>query len=435
MVQVLNPNGTKQSAHYDSLNRPGIASKAQRQTERVYDAIGRWTWSRTNALGQLVEIVQPPIPGDSAGADTTYSYDVVGNLTKIIWGLDKQESDFRYNSVGRLTAEFLPEKNRTLNASGDYVGGAGQWSDVFTYDNRSNLAAHTDARGVKAYYDYQVGTSNLRQTDPLNRLQQIYFDTSKQSDTTSPILASPRGLYSYVGNGDLTRLAQVSAMVGCTVVSSTQYTYDPEERLSSKTDSIPGAPNFVLSYAYDALNRLVEKTYPAEFGIARQPQKKLSYNYDVGGALSELKIDGEDYLSQIQFDASGQATSMTVGPTGAQQTRETYTYDPATDLLSAQQVQHGNSALLNLRYTYFGNGQLRQLIEAPGVANYDYDPLGRLTGVQASIGSVWSEAYAYDHMEQDQRYRLWYGPRRHPHAAGWAGRNTHSAKWVISTNL
>ena len=86
---------------------------------------------------------------------------------------------------------------------------------------------------------------------------------------------------------------------------------------------------------------------------------------------------------------------MTVGPTGFQQTRETYTYDPATDLLSAQQVQRGNSALLNLRYTYFGNGQLRQLIEGFGVAYYDYDPLGRLTPVQASIGSVWSEAYAY----------------------------------------
>ena len=59
--------------------------------------------------------------------------------------------------------------------------------------------------GASQDYDYQVGTSNLRQTILLNRLQQIYFDTSKQSDTTSPILASPRGLGFVRGNGE-TRL-------------------------------------------------------------------------------------------------------------------------------------------------------------------------------------------------------------------------------------
>ncbi len=42
-----------------------------------------------------------------------------------------QTRSFKYDSLGRLTAQKLAETSPTLNSAGSYVG-SGQWSDVFT---------------------------------------------------------------------------------------------------------------------------------------------------------------------------------------------------------------------------------------------------------------------------------------------------------------
>jgi YD repeat-containing protein len=54
------------------------------------------------------------------------------------------------------------------------------WSDVFEYDERSNLVRRTDARGVKTNFVYA--------NDPLNRLQSINYDkTSAVNDPNKPL--------------------------------------------------------------------------------------------------------------------------------------------------------------------------------------------------------------------------------------------------------
>jgi RHS repeat-associated protein len=75
---------------------------------------------------------------------------------------------------------------------------------------------------------------------------------------------------------------------------------------------------------------------------------------------------------------------------------ETFNYDHATGLLSSQGVRRGSSTLLDLAYTYFPSGQLRQLSEGGETLNYDYDNLGRILDVKASGSNTWSEAYAFD---------------------------------------
>jgi len=76
---------------------------------------------------------------------------------------------FRYDSFSRMTHQKLAERDATLNDYGDWIG-TGQWSDVFSYDSRSNLTQSVDARGVKTTFIYN--------NDPLNRLLKVEYDKS-----------------------------------------------------------------------------------------------------------------------------------------------------------------------------------------------------------------------------------------------------------------
>lgn len=95
------------------------------ETTRVQDAWGRERWGRTDALGHLVEIVEPDPNGSgsvaSNGLLTTYGYNTIDKLTDVYQGA--QHRQFKYDSLGRLTKQKLAEANATLNDNGTYVGG------------------------------------------------------------------------------------------------------------------------------------------------------------------------------------------------------------------------------------------------------------------------------------------------------------------------
>jgi len=211
---IQNPNGSEKTVFYSETNRPSSASNAPGQTVRSVDEVGRERWSRTDALGRLVEVVEPAANGNGSvlaagNVETAYSYNALVLLTHVLQGPDQQERDFQYDLLGRLTAEYLAEKSRTLDANGDYVGVHcpdclrwGQWSDIFTYDGHSNLISHVDARGVKTLYDFG--------DDPLNRLQSLSYETPTAPgtfDPSSPILPTPGATYGYTTTGDVTRLS------------------------------------------------------------------------------------------------------------------------------------------------------------------------------------------------------------------------------------
>jgi RHS repeat-associated protein len=405
---IQNPNGSSKAIFYGETNRPGSASSSPGDTVRSVDEAGRERWSRTDALGNLVEVVEPPAGGSGSLAapgnvDTTYSYNALDMLIRVLQGPNQQERDFQYDLLGRLTAEYLAEKSRTLETKGNYVAENGQWSDVFTYDDHSSLILHVDARGVKTLYDFG--------SDPLNRLQSVSFVTPSAPgtfDPSSPILPTPSVAKSYMTTGDLTRLSGIT--LSGPLEPQEQYTYDPQGRLASQTLLFPGQSPLGLTYKYDVLNRLSEEVYPVEYGTSTGAQKTLDYSYGIGGILTDLKIDGSDYASQFAYNPAGQATSITIGPPAGQPTVETYQYDPATNLLQSQTVQRGGSDLLALGYQYYPSGQLHQARESPicagscglgGVLTYDYDAVSRLhdvhaTGSYATRSYTWSETYSYD---------------------------------------
>jgi hypothetical protein len=298
---MQNPDGSLRLACYDETNRPKLGSGLPGQTVRTIFNIPssasvscqsnpgsntavRELWSRTNALGQLAEVVEPAASGngsvfDAGSVETGYTYNVLGSLSQILQGPARQQRILHYDSLGRLTAEYLSEKSRTLDDNGNYVGQGGKWSDFFTYDTRSNLTSHVDARGLKTMYDFKG--------DPLDRLQQLYYecrnvqgvwDTSCETpgtvDSSSPILPSPSASYTYMPTGDVTQLSQVTVQSEGNPPWGFQYGYDSERRLASKTVSYSGQLPLVVAYNHDSLNRTTELVYPKEYGISGNPQKK-----------------------------------------------------------------------------------------------------------------------------------------------------------------
>ena len=206
---------------------------------------------------------------------------------------------FQYDSLGRLTAEYLHEKSATLDDNGVYVGGSGQWSDVFTYDDRSNLISHMDARGVKTIYDYA--------DDPLNRLQHVTYDLSGFGDKANPVMPSPPVTFRYMTTGDVTRVFQVVMQrENDNSWGLHEYGYDSEGRLASKALSYLGNPQLVSNYKYDNFDRLTQEIYPAEYGTAAATREQIDYIYGTGGVLSELMIDGVDYVSQVVYNPARQ---------------------------------------------------------------------------------------------------------------------------------
>jgi RHS repeat-associated protein len=408
VTEVLGPDSSRISLFHNEANRPSVFALPGR-TVRVVDAWGRERWTLTDALGRLIVEVDPDPGGngsvfDASAAATFYNRDVLDRVVRVGQYPGPQNRMFRYDSLGRLTHQYMPEKGSRLNDAGHYGGIGTRWSDVFTYDERSNITSHTDSRGVRTLYHYD--------DDPLSRLQFVTYDVSGAEDVSSPIRRTAAVTYNYMDSGDVRRFASISTEGVCTI----EYAYDSQGRLRAKTQTMADAAGqfpLTLNFRYDTLNRLADIRYPVEYGTAGEPRRLIHRSYDGAGRLSALTVDGSDYVSDTHYDAFGHASSLHVGAKGPLQVVEDYTYDPLTGLLQGQRVLRAGIPLLDLAYDYLRpspspagrTGQLTHLVDLlneQGTRSYEYDALSRLTrvaGGQAGPkrpGPAWSQTYTYD---------------------------------------
>ena len=342
----------------------------------ISDQAGKRRISKTNALGQLTDIwevtasdattvaVTFPNQTITAGYQTSYQYDTLNNLTKVIQGTQANRN-FTYSSLSRLLSAQNPESG-TIN---------------YGYDANGNLTQKTDARSIATNYGY----------DALNRVL-----TRSYTDGVTPAVTY---FYDNLPNAKGKLIKVLSS------VSTTEYTgFDILGRVLAHKQTTDGNA-YTTGYTYNLSGALVEETYPS----GRVVKNVLDNDGDLQQVQSRKANDTfRNYANSFNYTAAGAVSSMRLG-NGKWETTQ------FNSRLQPIQIGLGSSAtnqnLLKLNYDYGttdNNGNVKsQQITVPTVGanpgftaiqTYTYDSLNRLKDAKEMIGTTqtWKQTFTFD---------------------------------------
>ncbi|NYE96239.1 RHS repeat-associated protein [Psychromicrobium silvestre] len=428
VTKVTDAIGAVTTFGYDTMNRPITVTDAKGgKTSYAYDAAGRVT-KVTDAnkaatsyaydkAGRVVKVTDP------TGAVTAYAYDKAGNVVgstdpnghTTTVGYDKLNqavavtapaggvTSYQYDPAGRVTKK---------------TDGAGR-TQSFAYDPAGQLTSATDGEGASTRYAYD-GVGNITGvTDPRGGTITLSYtptnllgaqsnqngETTGYRYTAAGILSAvtnPLGVttaYGHDKNGNLTQVVENSqAGSGSTVDANvtTNYAYDPANRLAKVTDAKGGT----TAYAYDPLGALTKST--------NQLGNVTSYSYDAvsqttavtdgNGKTTSYGRDGDGRITTVSpqgvssatytYDAAGQLTAM-VDPTG--KTAWAYTPD---GLVASETTKAGTAGAEAVSFSYDLGGARTGLTYPDGSkVAYTLDKAGRVTSIADQTGT---SAYAYN---------------------------------------
>jgi RHS repeat-associated protein len=400
VISVTNPflaggtPGPATSYTYDALGRVTVTTLPDTQTTQtsyngptvtLIDQVNRKTQRVNDGLGRLVTVNEQDVSTGSLNQATNYSYDYLNNLTQVDQG--GQLRKFKYDSLGRLLYEKIPEQSATIND-----GTGTLWTGKYTYTSFNAISTKQDARGVIATYSY--GT--------LNRLTQVSYNT------VSGVTTAPTVTYTFDSDPTYGTTAQ-GMLVRVNVGTDYQerYTFDTSFRVASTIRTI-GSRTYTTSYSYNQGSQLKQLTYPSS--------RAVNVTYDTQGRLSGLAEggNGTTWLSSVSYNIAGQVTGDTLG----NGVTEVFGYDTNRMQLTSQKAGTASpyTNRMNLTYSYQASagqmgsgstaGNAGQLMSISGTstingttesATYTYDNLGRLvTSNQTSNGSSAQRRFSYD---------------------------------------
>ncbi|MET8683946.1 DNRLRE domain-containing protein [Streptomyces sp. NPDC004732] len=432
-AQARTGKGTQASPHVWKLN----VAKAGTYTAYAEGAAGKWTKLGTDTYkkGENAELKAAAdtvklVRDHSADADTerkrfAYAYDVNGNLTSIddtstgtkvdaytmtytglnqvdkvveaLAGQEKKATSYTYDANGQ------PE---TLNHPEQYA--------KYTYDLRELVKtvsvgkSASDAAPKVTSYDYTDRGERKTETKANKNTvgYTYYLDGALKSQTEkkpdgSTLVASHAYAYDANGNKAQDVAKKMNADDHAKYLSSTtDYTYDPVDRLAKSARTGHGAGT--ETYVHDDNANVVSQTVKG---------KTTTFGYD-RNRLLETKTGG--VTASHTYDAFGRQDSVTVGgkviernsydgfdrvrqneradtSTGALKTTK-YAYDPL-DRTSSRTDSAGKST----DYTYLGtSGEvLGEEVSGKLTKSYQYGPWGeRLSQVKhAADGSAGESAF------------------------------------------
>ncbi len=275
---------------YDALKRVGTMANAVGTTTNTYD---QWKTTTTDPLGnskdfsydaygRLAEVVEY---NDGTPYTTSYTYDPLGNLTKIT-DADSNIRNFTYDGLSRrLSAEDLHDV-----ADGTF----GTWS--YVYDASSNLASSTDPLGSVVDYTY----------DDLNRVT-IENHTGVAGNEVEYA-------YDSCTNG----IGKLCVATSTGAVSSS--TYNALGLTASEKKTIANTP-YITSFTYDRQGNTTGIVYP--------DNAEVSYTYNTAGLLESIahKESGGSFLNLVS-DLDYAPTEQVAFKSFANGVQSTYTYNP-----------------------------------------------------------------------------------------------------------
>ncbi len=332
-------------------------------TVTVTDPTGKQRKSETDAQGRLFKVYEPDVTqgGNPLTQLTTNTYNALDLLTQVSQG--SQTRTYNYDDMGRLTSATTPE--------------AGTVS--YQYNGFNLVTLRTDARGVDTTYTY----------DTLNRLQQVSYDVSGTTATTTSTVTFTYGTSATQNNNG--RLITMTDGTG-----SESYTYDTLGRITQVTKLLDSV-SYPTGYAYNLAGELTSVTYPSG--------RVVQHNYDPVGRLTKVFAGATTYADQYGYNVAGQVTGFNYGNGVV----AAFTYSPERLQLATLKYTKNTTKLLDVVYGYTqssgNNGQIASITDNTGTqeggrsATYIYDALARLKEAYTNGSTTypkWHYIYNYD---------------------------------------
>lgn len=380
--------------HFDALGRvtsTALPAPDQSQTNYAYadssvtitDPTGKLRKMQFDAIGRLVSVWEPdPANQNSLILQTTYSYNVFNNLTRVTQG--SQTRSYAYDAFGRLASMTTPEAGTvcfgTLSGSTCQANG---------YDSYDNLLYRTDARGVITTYGY----------DGLNRLASVGYNVGTTGVPATPTVNFTYGTSAAQFNNG--RLITMTDGPG-----SEQYTYNNLGQMTI-LQKIINSTAYPISYGYNTAGGLMSITYPS----GRVVQEYVDAIGRLSSVVGTLNSVNTTYASGFNYNPAFQSTGFQYGnglfaSYGFSSDRlQLNCLDYSTTNRSGT-CAHDATTKFGLSYSYgsagSNNGQISGITDSVDngrSATYTFDSLYRLS-TAATTGSTnypaWGLSMSYD---------------------------------------
>lgn len=428
------PEGGVTTYTYDSCgNIATVVSPTDETTTYVY-----------NILGWLKSVTTPK------GYSTSYYYDKNGNQLKQVnadSGVIRNVYDFRNNVIQKIMPTQYTasaDTSMTFNSENIQNSATSAYEQIshgyrYVYLDNGLLSTDTDQYNNQTSYTYDLYGNKLSETKPngavywytydvMNRVKQEMFQESENNDQ----LMLKEYAYDILENGNTTMTVTQYFDDTTNAVTKTTYdyagrqirldqadgtyttnTYNANGTLGSSTD----ARGSTTYYAYDGLNRLIQKwspvgtnayeftstTYDKANRVTQTAASKstatngtvptanlitVSYTYDADGKVQqELKSSGAK--TEYAYDDDGNVSDKYVYYDATNATHESYVYNNMEKLVSKSvSVQNQDIAgydntttelALTSSYTYDLNGNVLTSTDENGVTTTNtYDAMDRL---------------------------------------------------------
>jgi RHS repeat-associated protein len=353
------------------------------------DPVGKQRKGVVDSLGRLTSVYEPdPTNGNSLTLQTSFSYNVLNQLTQVIQG--SQTRTYAYDALGRLNSASTPESGAVCY--GTLSSGTCQANG---YDSWDNLLYRTDARGVVTNYLY----------DSLNRLVGITYPTVPTGVAPMPNVCKVNGATNNNANVCFTYGISAASYNNGLPLSMTDasgsesYTYNSLEQMV-QVQKVIGSTTYTTSYAHNFASELTQITYPSG--------RVVLQNYDaVGrqcavGTTGSTCSSGTTYASGFTYNAAQQPTAFNYGNGVA----ASFGYSPDRLQLTSLSYAKSGTTLFGLSYSYGTSGSndglisgITDSVQAGRSVSYTYDSLARLS-TALTTGSAsypqWGLSWTYD---------------------------------------
>lgn len=347
LSSILDAKGKKESYTYDFMGR--LATVTDRNgyvTEKTYDFDGRLI-KEVQAQGIINEAVS-----------TIYTYDPVGNLTKVT---DPKGNSTTYTYTKRNLLETVTDGEGRVTA--------------YAYDKLGRMASEilTPETGVQhtTKYTYDQGDNVTELTDPKGGVQTFAYDKwSRLVSEKTPL--GHETTYTYDKNGNLLTRKDPVGTITDPVDAVTEMTYDALDRIASIKDP----RDHMTGYIYFGTYGIKEITYPDNY--------TEKYTYTALGQV-ETYTDRKGGVTSYTYDARKQVDSTIDG----ENYLTVYGYDNNQNLITMQ--RGGVQVLENIIDPL---GRIKAQIDPKGTTTYGYDEAGNLTSRTDKNGN--KTIYIYD---------------------------------------